>query len=156
MIGWLSILALLVSMVALAYAWRLQQELGSVTRRLDRYNKALFDASDELRRLREEAAATSAQLRAEIKRNRGGLLFEPSMTVREAQMLHPQVQQIMAGLHLGGCSSCAVDPDETLAQACADQGRDVTQVVDQLNRLLHPVAGNGHAPVKIPNVELNV
>jgi hypothetical protein len=80
------------------------------------------------------------------------------MTVREAQLVHPQVQQVLAGFHLGGCSSCAVDPDDTLAEICAGQGQDLNLLIQNLNLLLD--GGNGHngaalQPVKIPNVELN-
>jgi hypothetical protein len=48
----LSVAALLGALVALLYAWRLHKELDRVTARLDRYNKALFDAGEELRQLR--------------------------------------------------------------------------------------------------------
>lgn len=49
----LSVVALLAALVALAYAWRLHTELDRAAARLDRYNKALFDAGEELRQLRE-------------------------------------------------------------------------------------------------------
>lgn len=157
MIGWIAFAALLIGLGALAYAWKLQQELGIVTRRLDRYNRALFDANDELRRLRETLTETAAELRVAIKRSAADPLFEPSMTIREIQLLHPQAQQIMAGLHLGGCSSCAVDLDATLARACAEQGVELDQVLQNLNLLADAsgLSGNSDAPVKVPNVELN-
>ncbi len=49
----LSVMALLVALAALAYAWRLHTELDRAASRLDRYNKALFDAGEELRQVRE-------------------------------------------------------------------------------------------------------
>ena len=49
----LSGVALLVALLALAYAWRLHTELDRAAARLDRYNKALFDAGEELRQVRE-------------------------------------------------------------------------------------------------------
>lgn len=153
----LSILALIVGMLALAYAWKLNQELNTATRRLDRYNKALFDAGDELRRLRSEVGESTAQLRVAIKQSQGEITFAPTTTVREAQLLHPQAAQILAGFHLGGCNSCAVEPNDTLAQVCAEQGQDVGLLINNLNRLMPQ--GNGHhtstpQPVKLPNVEL--
>ena len=48
-----SVVALLAALLALAYAWRLHAELDRAAARLDRYNKALFDAGEELRQLRE-------------------------------------------------------------------------------------------------------
>lgn len=158
MATWIAVLALMVGFVAFAYAWKLQQELAIATRRLDRYNKSLFDANDELRRLREEMAATTAQLRVEIRQQGGQTRFDPTMTVREAQLLHPQAQQILAGFHLGGCNSCAVEPDATLAAVCDDHGVDVQQLVQNLNQLVGAANGSsGQAPqpVKLPNVELN-
>ncbi len=150
-------LALLISIGALGYAWRLQQEIAQAKRRLDRYNRSLFDANDEIRRLREELADTVAELRVEALRpGIGTLAFTPKMTVRETLMVHPQAEQILAGFHLGGCSSCAVEPDETLAQICRDQGRDLTELLRNLNLLLTIEADNNGQrirPIKIPNVE---
>ena len=61
----LSVVALLVAVLALLYAWRLHTELDRATSRLDRYNKALFDAGEDLRQVRERldrlAGAGSAQ-----------------------------------------------------------------------------------------------
>jgi hypothetical protein len=155
---WIAIFALVAALVAFGYAWKLQQELAIATRRLDRYNKSLFDANDDLRRLREDLAATTAQLRVEIRQQGGRIGFDPTMTVREAQLLHPQAQQILAGFHLGGCNSCAVEPDATLAAICADHGVDEEQLMQNLNSLLRSANGQHSQalqPVKVPNVELN-
>ncbi len=155
----LSWLALLIGIGAVGYSWRLQQELARATRRLDRYNRALFDANDEIRKLREEFADTMAQLRVEMLHSVAGpLAYTPQMTVREALLVHPQTEQILAGFHLGGCSSCAVAPDETLAQICREQGRDLTELLHNLNLLLGPQVSKSDRPartVKIPNVEFS-
>jgi hypothetical protein len=47
-----SMVALLAAAAALLYAWRLHTELDRAAARLDRYNKALFDAGEDLRQLR--------------------------------------------------------------------------------------------------------
>ena len=158
MIIWITIVGIILGLAALAYAWKLQQELNTATLRLDRYNRALFDANDELRQLREQMTTAIAELRIEIKHTAGAVRFEPQMTVREAQLLHPQTQQVLAAFHLGGCSSCAVDPEDTLVRACAEHGVDVDTVLDNLNQLLPEGQGGSGAnvqPVKIPNMELN-
>jgi len=154
-------LALIIGIGAFAYSWRLQQELTRATRRLDRYNRALFDANDEIRQLREELADTVAELRVEaMQQGSSNLTFTAQMTVNEALQAHPQTEAILAGFHLGGCSSCAVDPSETLAQACREQGRDLTQLLQNLNLLLTTPSGATSdprlTPVKIPNVEFSV
>lgn len=56
MAAWLSVAALLIAVAALFYAWRLHKEVDRAAARLDRYNKALFDAGEEIRRLRAAVA----------------------------------------------------------------------------------------------------
>lgn len=152
-------LALLIGIVALGYTWLLQQELARATRRLDRYNRALYDANDEIRQLREIIADNMAQLRVEIKQgSQQELAFSAQMTVREALLVHPQVEQLLATFHLGGCSSCAIEPDETLAQICRENGRDLPALLTNLNQLLAPQsadASNKPTYLKIPNVEFS-
>jgi hybrid cluster-associated redox disulfide protein len=161
-IAWL---ALLVAVAALGFAWKLNSELATATRRLDRYNKALFDANDEIRHLSERVEDEIAQMRVALRQQQGAPAFAPEMTVREALLAHPQAEQVLAAFHLGGCSHCAVEPGDKLADACREHGVDVQTVVGNLNLLVsqgQPVAVNGRhgqgngTPqlVKIPNVAL--
>lgn len=165
-IAWI---ALLVAVAALGLVWKLNSELATATRRLDRYNKALFDANDEIRRLHEEVEDEMAQMRVALRQQQGAPAFSPEMTVREVLLVHPQAEQVLAAFHLGGCSHCAVEPGEKLADACREHGVDVQGLVGNLNMLVsqgQPVAGsalhvsanrfgNGTPQlVKIPNVTL--
>lgn len=162
MSSFLAILALLVALIALAYAWKLQKELGGATRRLDRYNRALFDANDEIRGLRADMERTAAELRVAIMQATDSLRFTPETTVREAELMHPQAAQVLAGFHVGGCTTCAADPGVTLAQICAERSLPVDSLLANLNMLV--AAGdasgrNGNAAgapvlVRIPNVAL--
>jgi hypothetical protein len=148
-------LALGIALAALGYAWKLNQELETAGRRLDRYNKALFDTNDELRRVQERLQDESARLRVALRRQASTPPFSPEMTVREALLMHPQTEQVLAGFHLGGCDHCAVEPDATLAQASAQAGIDVQQLVGNLNLLVSRSAAIGEAQaVKLPNVAL--
>lgn len=155
----ISWLALLTAGGVVAYAWKLQQELYTATRRLDRYNRALFDANDEIRKVREELTAALAQVRAESRLPAGvATTFAPQMKVREAVAIHPQAEQILAAFHLGGCNSCAVDPNDTLADICREHGRDLTQLLQNLNLLVvdGQLAPTGQPQLlKVPNVELS-
>jgi hybrid cluster-associated redox disulfide protein len=156
MIAWI---ALAVAAVALGFVWKLNRELATASRRLDRYNKALFDANDEIRRLRDGVAEETASLRVALRRQQGSAAFTPEMTVREALMVHPQAEQVLAAFHLGGCSHCAVEPDERLADACEELGVDLQALVANLNLLTQGRQqggdGNGTPPlVKLPNVAL--
>ena len=151
--------ALAVAAVAMGFVWKLNSELATATRRLDRYNKALFDANDEIRRLREGTEEEVAALRVAVRQQQGAATFTPEMTVREVLMTHPQAEQVLATFHLGGCSHCAVEPGDRLADACQEHGVDLQMLVGNLNLLTQghqqTGAGNG-APqlVKIPNVAL--
>jgi len=155
-----SIVALLLALLALAYAWRLQRELDVARGRLDRYNRALFKVEESIRALRKEMEDVTARLRVEMMQRTGATRFTPEMTVREALLLHPQAQQILAGFHLGGCSSCAVEPDETLAALCASRGINETELLANLNQLLGAQGEqNGvgsYRMVKVPNVQLEI
>lgn len=155
-----SSVALLLALLALAYAWRLQRELDGARERLDRYNRALFKAEESIRALREEVEEATARLRVEMMQRTGAVRFTPEMTVREALLLHPQAQQILAGFHLGGCSSCTVEPDKTLAALCASRGVNEAELLANLNQLL---AAQGEQNgieqlrmVKVPNVQLEI
>ncbi|GEM_PF-238754 len=147
------------------YLWRLSHELATAQRRLDRYNRALFDVNERIQALEERHAAEQAQLQAQIRWLTGRARFTPEMTVREAQALHPQAPEILAAFHLGGCSGCAVDPDERLDQVARRNGLDVQELLAQLNQLLPPEAAPGNAVplqpqgpqrVKLPNVTLEL
>jgi hypothetical protein len=155
----IAVLALLLAGGAFVYAWMLQRGLDQATRRLDRYNRALFDAADEIRRLREDHSQQLAVLRGEMARLAGHAAFSPEMTVREVQALHPQAQEVLAGYHLGGCSSCAVNPDDRLDHIARSSGIDVAEIVQTLNGLF-PAGGaaktNGEVQrVKLPNIQFS-
>jgi hybrid cluster-associated redox disulfide protein len=155
----IALVAVVVAIVALGYAWKLNNELATASRRLDRYNKAIFDLNDEMRRLREDVEEENAQTRVALRRQQGTEAFTPEMTVREVLMVHPQSAQVMASFHLGGCSDCGVEPNETLLDVCQQRGVDLQALVGNLN-LLTPgrqQAGDIYgAPqlVKLPNVAL--
>ena len=152
--------ALLAALVALGYAWKLNRELDAARARLDRYNRALFSAEAEIRGLRSEMQDVKAQMRHEMLR-RVDDWFVPTMTVREATLLHPRAVQVLAGFHLGGCGNCAVEPDDTLAALCERRGVAEGMLLANLNRLLDSsatqdgTAGAGDS-VKIPNVTLEL
>lgn len=150
LITWLS---LLIAAGALLYTWWQSRTIDSINRRLDRYNKALFDVGDEMRELSEKLENTTAQLRIEIKKNSGKSIFTPEMSVKEAQMAHPQAQQVMERLHLGGCSSCAED---SLLKASRDHGVDTQLLLTSLNKLANGEPLKLMDLPKLPNVQLEI
>ncbi len=165
MATFLSIVALVAALAALAYGWKLQQELGAATRRLDRYNRALFDANDEIRTLRADMEQGAAALRVAIMRGGSGgsgLRFAPETTVQEAELMHPQAKELLKAFHMGGCDDCAVAPADTLAQICTARNVALDTLLANLNMLVAAEAApassqnGGHGPVlvKIPNMTL--
>lgn len=172
MITLVILIALSAALGAAAWAWSLQREVERLTRRLDRYNRALYDLGDELKAQREQATAATAELRVALGRATGGLRFTPEMTMREAQLVHPQVHQVLSSFHVGGCSDCAVEPEDTLGEVAASKALPLEKLLATLNLLVPQptdvqVAANGgsfngaahHAApqyVKLPNVELEL
>lgn len=61
--------------------------------------------------------------------------FHPDMTIGEAMAVHPQVAEVFAAFHLGGCSSCGIAEVETIAQVCMGYGVEVTMLLDVLEGL---------------------
>ena len=107
--------------------------------------------------VRHAGVAIGARARVALRRLEGDAAIAPDMTIREVLLAHPQAEQVLAGFHLGGCDHCAVEPDETLAQACARNGVDLHALVGNLTVLTQAGAKPG-APqlVKLPNVALEI
>ena len=61
--------------------------------------------------------------------------FVPGMTVGEALDAHPSARWVLASYHLGGCSSCAVSNEETLAQVAEGYGLSLEKLLRDLNSL---------------------
>jgi hypothetical protein len=77
--------------------------------------------------------------------------------------MHPQAQQVLAGFHLGGCSSCFVDDNQSLSEAAAVNGRELEPILMALNTLIAENGANGAAnsavspeQLKTPNIELHI
>lgn len=156
----LAVVALILALGTFFYAWLLRRDLALATRRLDRYNRALFDASDQIRQMREETAQEIAELKGQVLRSGGHPTFSSAMTIREVYALHPQAQEILAAHHLGGCSSCAVAPDDQLGNLLRANGLPTEQVLHDLNLLFGTPNGSGSGktsqpqPIRLPNLQL--
>ncbi|HSI12386.1 MAG TPA: rhodanese-like domain-containing protein [Chthoniobacter sp.] len=60
--------------------------------------------------------------------------FDPQITMRELLQLYPGAQRaLFRRYHIGGCSSCGFQPDETLAGVCArNNSLPVGEVVEHI------------------------
>lgn len=61
-------------------------------------------------------------------------IIEPQMTMRELLEQFPGAQRAMfRRYHIGGCSSCGFQPEETLAGVCArNENLDVEEVIEHI------------------------
>ncbi|MCP4198850.1 MAG: hypothetical protein GY762_17025 [Proteobacteria bacterium] len=114
----MTIVAIVLAMVALAYAFLTQRKLQDVTRRLARTNSHVYELSAQLETLEDKVKTETKQLSFEIKQASGQIEIGPKITIGEIQAIHPDADRILGSFHIGGCQSCAADPGETIADAC--------------------------------------
>jgi hybrid cluster-associated redox disulfide protein len=111
------------------------------TRKLKEEVQRARDEADALRRhvgysLDQLKTDIIAGLKTEMRRQSGAPYFHKDMTIGEALRLHPLAQTVMAGFHLGGCSSCDIKEDHILGVAAKDYGIDLDALLEALNGLL--------------------
>jgi hybrid cluster-associated redox disulfide protein len=81
----------------------------------------------------------TGQKRASKRRNRVTQetnKFDGKMTIGEALRLHPRAGEVFAAFHLGGCSHCAINEQETIEEVTAGYGVDSNMLVEALNGLI--------------------
>jgi hybrid cluster-associated redox disulfide protein len=80
-------------------------------------------------------------VRALVRRQSGGPLFESTMKIADAIAIDPRVRDVLAQFHLGGCSSCAINEEHTIEQAAMNYGIDLGRLMATLTAL-----SNGQEP----------
>ena len=150
-------IALLLSIAGLGMAWLCHRKNGALRKKLSQTNSRIYNLRRENLEIREKAEKEIMALKFEILKLKGELKVEPQMKIGEIMSIHPQAQQVLAGFHLGGCSSCSVDERQSLSEAAAVNGRELEPILAALNTL---VAQNGNGaeatePIKTPNVQLH-
>jgi hypothetical protein len=69
-------------------------------------------------------------------RQAGELAVTEDMSIDQINSLHPQAPRVLAGYHIGGCASCAVDGYTTLGEAMAGKGKELKSALAALNALV--------------------
>jgi hypothetical protein len=131
----LSVLAVLVAFGALGIAavTFLRQRSGrEVLRDLQR---RLYVAQARLNEMENLMRQELQTLRALVRRQSGGPRFDSTMKVADAIAIDPRVRDVFARFHLGGCSSCAIDEERTIAQTAMSYGVDLDRLMDALAAL---------------------
>jgi hypothetical protein len=129
--------ALLASAVALFLAWRCSRNIGALKERNDRLTSQILDLRLEMHRATEAHEGAFDELRYELMRQAGTLKVTGDMTVDQVSALHPQAAAVLAGFHIGGCASCAVDGSTRLEEAIAANGDSLQPVLVALNDLVN-------------------
>ena len=108
---------------------RVNREMGRVTERVDEL-RVFVNVAHE--RLKQEILS---QVQVALRQRNGGTAFHRDMSVGEVIKLHPQAGDVMAGFHLGGCSSCSISDNHTLGDAALDYGVNIDNLLMALNGL---------------------
>ena len=148
----MNIAALFVAVLSLVIAYLAFRRADALDKRLSETNDRLFDLRSQLN----DTNGGLRSLRLEMRRQAGDLSFAPTMTISEAMEVHPQVAQVLASFHLGGCSHCAVSDVDTIEGACQSYGIDQNALMTALNQLIDPKSGGSTGPIKIPNMKLEL
>jgi hypothetical protein len=155
-----SYIAFVVALAAVIWAWSLYRKNGELKERIAQVNSRVYHLRREMLEAQEKAGLQFTELKFQLLQLKGELKVTPEMKIGEVVTLHPQAQQVLAGFHLGGCSSCSVDNNQSLAEAAALNSRELSPILVALNGLLAESAGDRYGPVpaeglKTPNVELH-
>lgn len=151
-------IALIISLIGVGMAWMCHKKSGTLREKLSDTNSRIYNLRRENLEVQEKNEKEIMSLKFEILKLQGELKVSPEMKIGEIMAVHPQAQQVLAGFHLGGCSSCSVDDRQSLAEAAAVNGRELEPILAALNSL---VAENGNGSVsveqlKTPNVQLHL
>lgn len=153
----LTYLALLIGMVGLFMAWRANRNTADLKERLAQANSRVYNLRREMQQIEQDAGQDRLALKFEILKLKGDLQITPEMQIGEILAAHPQSRQVLAGFHIGGCSSCSVDDRQTLGDAVVANGRPLEPVLAALNTLV--ADSNGAVPPEVlrtPNIELHL
>jgi len=140
-------------------AWRTGRKNSELQERIAQVNSRVYNLRRDWQENQEKAEQAVTQLKFQLLKAQGELKVTPEMNMGEILMVHPQAQQVLAGFHLGGCSSCSFDSRQTLGEVAAVNGRDIQPILVALNTLV--TASNGHGMVsperlKTPNIQLHL
>ena len=150
--------ALLVGLAALFFAWRSSRATKGLRERVARLNSQIYDLRADMHRAAEAHQKAIMQLKFDMLRQTGELKVSGDMTVDEVKLLHPQAVEVLAGHHIGGCASCAVDGSARLDEAVAANGGQLEPVLVALNSLVDEGSDRLVAEdrLRTPNVQLSL
>jgi hybrid cluster-associated redox disulfide protein len=120
--------ALGIAVVAFLRERSLRESLQDARRRL-------YLAQARLNELESAVQKELQSLRAVVRRQAGSSTFDPTMRIADAIAIDPHVRDVLAQFHLGGCSSCGINEEHTIAQAALSYGVDIGKLMAALDSL---------------------
>ena len=150
--------AIALAVIGLFLAWRANRKNNDLKERIAQVNSRVYNLRRELQESQEGARQELVALKFEILKLQGNLAVTSDMQIGEIMAVHPQAHQVLAGFHIGGCASCAVDDRQTLGEAVAVNGRELEPVLAALNTLVAEDQNGdgslGAERLRTPNVQL--
>lgn len=148
----LEIFAIVVAAAAAFLAWRAMQEIKAVTAKLDRLQSTVYETRQEQRAGQELTDTKIAALDVSMQKATGNMRFDPNWKLTRLYQEEPRAEAVLAAFHIGGCASCAVDENGTLAQAVQERGANLDKILTALNTL---PSNGGQADLRMPNVRFD-
>jgi len=148
-----------VAIIGLLMAWSANRKNKDLRERIAQTNSRVYNLRREIQEIQEKAEQERLSLKFEILKLQGDLKVTADTKIGEAMAMHPQAQQVLAGFHLGGCSSCFVDDNQSLSEAAVVNGRELEPILMALNTLIAENGANGAVSpkqLKTPNIELHL
>lgn len=59
--------------------------------------------------------------------------FTAETTMRDAMTRDPNLPVVMMGFHIGGCSLCGFEPDDTIRKVAEDNGVPTERLLEAMN-----------------------
>ncbi len=151
--------ALALGLMGIFLAWRAGRKNSEMQERIAQVNSRVYHLRREMQESQEKFEHDLIILKFQVLKTQGELKVTPEMKMSEILAIHPQAEQVLAGFHLGGCSSCSFDSRQSLGEVTAVSGREVEPILVALNSLVTE-SSNGTEPVsperlKIPNVQFS-
>jgi hypothetical protein len=151
--------AVLLALVGIVMAWLANRKNNDLKERLAQANSRVYSLRREIQEKQEKFEQDLLSLKFDVLKAQGNLKVTPETRIGEISRMHPQAMQVLAGFHLGGCSSCSVDDRQSLAEAAGTNGRELEPILVALNTLVSENNGQGQVPaerLKVPNIQLHL
>jgi len=124
-----------VGIAVILLARKASNRAQDLQQRVEDLTREYYGLSSEVSDLSRITRNKLPDLQVQLLRKMDKLRFEPHMTVRQALDIHPDVGQILE-INGGGSSGSGAWEDETIREASELQGKELDEVMQQLNGLL--------------------